>query len=42
MGDFSNFERGQLVGAHLAGVSVTETATLLGVMKATVFKVTLA
>jgi IS30 family transposase len=42
MGDLSDFERGQIVGARLAGASVTEIATLLGVMKATVSKVTLA
>jgi hypothetical protein len=26
----SNFERGQIIGVHLAGASVTKTATLLG------------
>jgi predicted transcriptional regulator len=39
MGDLSNIERGQIVGVHLAGVSVTKTATLLGVPRATVSKV---
>jgi predicted transcriptional regulator len=39
MGDLPNFERGQIVGAHLAGASVTKTATLLGVSRVTVSKV---
>jgi transposase len=39
MGDLSNFERGQIVGACLAGESVTKTVTLLGVSRATVSKV---
>jgi predicted transcriptional regulator len=39
MGDLSDFERGQIIGAHLAGASVTKTATLLGVLRATVSKV---
>jgi predicted transcriptional regulator len=39
MGDFSNFEIGQLLGAHLAVASVIRTATLLGVSRATVSKV---
>jgi hypothetical protein len=29
-GDFPGFERGQIVGARLAGTSVTKTETLLG------------
>jgi predicted transcriptional regulator len=39
MEDFSDFERGQMIGAHLAGSSVIETATLLSVSRATVSKV---
>jgi predicted transcriptional regulator len=39
MGDFSDFERGQIVCMRLAGASVTKTATLLGVSRATVSKV---
>ena len=39
MGDLSDFQRGQIVGAHLAGASVTKTATLLGVSRAAVSKV---
>jgi transposase len=41
MGDLSNFERGQ-IGASLAGASVTKTATLLDVSRATVSNVMLA
>jgi hypothetical protein len=39
MGDFSDFEREQIVGARLARASVTKTATLLGASRATVSKV---
>jgi predicted transcriptional regulator len=39
MGYLSDFERGWIVGACLAGASVTKTATLLGVLRATVSKV---
>jgi hypothetical protein len=42
MEDLSNFERGQIVGAHLAGASVTKTATLLAVSRVTLSKVMLA
>jgi hypothetical protein len=38
MEDLSIFERGQIVGAHLAAASVT-SATALGVLRATVSKV---
>ena len=36
MGDLSDFQKGHIVGAHLAGASVPKTAPLLGVSKATV------
>jgi hypothetical protein len=39
MGELSNFERGHIVGARLAGASVAKTAILLGVSRATVTKV---
>jgi hypothetical protein len=39
MGDLSHFERGQIIGACLAGASVTESTTLLGVLRATVSEV---
>jgi hypothetical protein len=42
MGDLSDFERGQIVGACLAGASVTKPSTLLDVLRATVSKVMLA
>jgi hypothetical protein len=38
MRDLSNL-RGHIIGAHLAGASVIKTATLLGVLRATVPKV---
>jgi transposase len=39
MGDLSDFEMGQIVGACLAGTSVKKTATSLGVSRATVSEV---
>jgi predicted transcriptional regulator len=39
MGDLSDFERGQIVGARLAGASVIKSTTLLGVSRTTVSKV---
>jgi hypothetical protein len=39
MGDFSCVERGHIFGASLAGTSVTKTAMLLAVWRATVSKV---
>jgi len=39
MGDLSDFQRGQIVGAHLVGSSLTKTATLLSASRAAVFKV---
>jgi IS30 family transposase len=42
MEDLCDFERGQIVGARLAGASVIKIATLLGVSRATVSEVMLA
>jgi hypothetical protein len=39
-GDLINFGRGQIVGLLLAGAFMTKTATLLGISRATVSKVT--
>jgi predicted transcriptional regulator len=39
MGDWADFQRGQIFGACLAGASVTKTTSLLGVSKAAVYKV---
>jgi len=39
MGDFSDFQRSQIVDAHLAGTSVTKPAILLGVSRAPVSRV---
>jgi predicted transcriptional regulator len=41
MGNLSEFQRGQMVGARLVGASVTKTATLLGASRAAVSKVTM-
>jgi hypothetical protein len=38
MVDFSDFDGGQIIGARLAGASVTKTATLLGIPRATVLR----
>ena len=38
----SDFQRGQIVGVHLDGASVTKMATLLGVSRAAVPKVMMA
>jgi predicted transcriptional regulator len=39
MGELSDFQRGQIVCARLAGAFVTKTAILLGVSRAAVSKV---
>ncbi len=39
MADRSNFKRGQIGGARMAGASVTKTARLSGVGRSTVLKV---
>lgn len=39
MADLSDFKRGMIVGARLAGASVTKTATLIGVGRSTVSSV---
>jgi len=39
IGDFSDFQRGHIVGACSAGASVTKMASLLGVSRAAVSKV---
>jgi predicted transcriptional regulator len=42
MRDLAHFERGQIDGARLAGISVIKIATLLGISRATVSKITSA
>jgi len=39
MGDTSDFQRGQIVGAHLTGASVMKTTNRLGVSRTAVSKV---
>jgi hypothetical protein len=41
MGEFSNFERGHILDARLAGASVAETSSLLSALRATVSEVML-
>jgi hypothetical protein len=41
MGNLSEFQSVQIVGARLAGASVTKTASLLGVSRVAVSKVTM-
>jgi hypothetical protein len=42
MGDLSNHQRGQTVGAHLAAASITKMASLFSVYRAAVSKVVTA
>jgi hypothetical protein len=39
MRDYSSFERGQIIRAHLAGASVTRSVMLLGLLRAVVFAI---
>jgi len=39
MGDLTDFQKGQVIGARLAGASITKTRTLLGVSITAVFNV---
>ena len=39
MADLSDFKRGQIVGARMAGTSVTKTAELFGEVRSTVSKI---
>ena len=39
MGDLSDLERGQIVGVHLAGASVTKIVILFGASRASVLSV---
>ncbi len=38
-GDLSDFERGMVVGARRAGLSISKTADLLGFSQTTIFRV---
>ncbi len=38
-GDLSDYESGMLVGARLAGLSISKTADLLGFSRTTIFRV---
>ena len=38
MADLSGFKRGQIVGTHMAGASVTKTTELFGVERSSVSK----
>ena len=38
MADLSDLKRGQIVGAHMAGASVTKTTELFGIARSTVWK----
>jgi NADH:ubiquinone oxidoreductase subunit E len=42
MGEMSHFQRGQIIGSHLAIASVSKMATLLGVSRTAVYKVIMA
>ena len=39
MADLSDFKRDQIVGTHMAGISVTKNPELFGVARSTVLKV---
>lgn len=42
IGDLSDFQNGQIMGAYLAGASVTLTARLFSVLRSTVFTIVTA
>ena len=39
MADLSDFKRGQIVSAHMASTSVTETTELFGVTRSTISEI---